>query len=236
MTHQSASQAKAQYIEKMGEPLGAQFHALWQEVSLLHINWKEYVTLFGTNPMRIERLNQSAPAFFRMIQDELWSTTLLHIARLLDPPKTGGRDNLTVRNFTDLVDQNLKMPLAELIDEAITDTTFARDWRNKLIAHRDLALALEDGSADSLTPASRNDVVTALNRLTAVMNCVQRHYLDSETAFDVAARHNGALTLLYLLGDGLRAKSEREARLQKAIETGSEILTEMSPNDLQEEI
>ena len=41
--------------------------------------------------------------------------------------------------------------------------------------------------------------------------------------FNAAARHNGALTLLYLLGDGLKAKSEREATsLQKAIESGSD--------------
>jgi hypothetical protein len=40
---------------------------------------------------------------------------------------------------------------------------------------------------------------------------VANHYLDSETRFDVAARHNGALTLLYLL----IAKDAKAARLEK---------------------
>ena len=36
------------------------------------------------------------------------------------------------------------MPLAQLIDKAIADAKFARDWRDRVIAHRDLGLALED--------------------------------------------------------------------------------------------
>jgi len=84
MASESSEEAKKKYIAKMGEPLGARFHALWQEIALLHINWQEYITLFGKDEKRIERLNQSAPAFFRMIQDELWSANLLHIARLTD--------------------------------------------------------------------------------------------------------------------------------------------------------
>lgn len=63
MTLQSADGAKKQYIQKMGEHLGTQYHALWQEIALLHVNWKEYVALFGTNEKRIDRLNKSAPAF-----------------------------------------------------------------------------------------------------------------------------------------------------------------------------
>jgi len=237
MADQSAEEAKKQYIEKMGKPLGTQFHALWQEVALLHVNWKEYVTLFGTNERRIERLNKSAPAFFRMIQDQLWTATLLHIARLLDPPRTAGKANLTVRNFTDLVDEKLKMPLAVLIDKALKETEFARDWRNRVIAHQDLSIALKEGTAEALEPASRTDVNTALAALTNVMNAIEKFYL-SGTAFSAAARHNGALTLLYLLGDGLKAKSEREEGLEQALSDGADenLKQALGANDFQEEI
>lgn len=173
-----------------------------------------------------------------MIQDELWSATLLHIARLLDSPRSAGKANLTVRNFTDLVDEKLKMPLAVLIDKAVEDTKFARDWRHRVIAHRDLSLALQDGAAEPLEPASRGDVNKALASLTSVMNAVQNHYLNSDTAFGAAARHNGALTLLYLLGDGLKTKSEREKRLIQAIDAGTQegIQQALGADDLQEEI
>ena len=52
-------------IATMGESLGKQYSALFQEVSSLHYFWKEFLELFGTNDMRIERLNKSAPPSFR---------------------------------------------------------------------------------------------------------------------------------------------------------------------------
>jgi hypothetical protein len=237
MADLSANDQKKQYVEKRGEALGTQFHALWQEIALLNLNWKEYVELFGTNEKRIDRLNKAAPAFFRMLQDELWSSTLVHIARLLDSPRTAGQPNLTIRNFTDLVHDDLKMPIAELIDKAIEAAKFARDWRNRIIAHRDLSLALQDGVAAPLQPASRADVKASLGRLADVMNAVQKHYLNSNTIFDAASRHNGAITLLYLMGDGLKLKSEREERLKRAIESGSEEdMKAISEDEIQDQI
>jgi hypothetical protein len=236
VTDQSAAEAKKQYIEKMGDALGTRFYALWQEITLLHINWKEYAELFGTSEKRIERLNQAAPAFFRMIQDELWNATLLHIARLVDSPKTSGQANLTIRNLTDLVDVELKMPLATLIDKAVEDAKFARDWRNKIIAHRDLSLALEDGTSEPLTPASRADVNKALAELAEVLNAVQHHYLNSETIFNAAARHNGAITLLYHLGDGLKIKTEREKYFEALAEGSKEYDQELLKRYEQEQI
>jgi hypothetical protein len=222
MADQSAGDAKARYVSKMGLQLGEQFHALWQEISLLHLNWKEYVELFASEK-RVERLNKSAPAFFRMIQDELWTATLLHIARLVDSPRTGGKPNLTVRNLTDLVEQQLKMPLAALIDKAIEHASFARDWRNRVIAHTDLSLALQEGTSAPLQEASRAHVNTALNSLANVINEVQRHYLGAGTMFTAGSRHNGAITLLYLLGDGLKAERERDILQGQAVEPHEQI-------------
>jgi AbiU2 len=237
MANQSSEDAKKEYIKKMGEALGAQFHALWQEIALLHLNWKEYVALFGTSEERIKRLNKSAPAFFRMLQDDLWTSTLLHIARLQDSPRSAGRSNLTIRNFTDLVHEDFRRPLAVLIDKAVADAEFARDWRNRVIAHTDLSLALQDGTADPLKEASREKVNAVLKSLSAVMNAVQQRYMDSVTAFDVASRHNGAEMLLCLVGDGLRARAASEERLKAAIESGShEAIAAAIDKDLQEEI
>jgi hypothetical protein len=61
----TSDEARALYIEKMGEQLGARFDALWQEVALLHLRWAEFAKLFGTKP-RIDLLNQAAPSFFRI--------------------------------------------------------------------------------------------------------------------------------------------------------------------------
>jgi hypothetical protein len=158
MADQSADEIKNEAITKMGQALGEQYSALWQEVALLHVNWDEYVELFGTKPTRIELLNQAAPSFFRMIQDELWDTTLLGIARITDPPATAGKANLTVQNLPGLIgDVKTKGVVDELVKTLLKETEFCRDWRNRRIAHRDLNIALAQPAAP-LKDASRAQV------------------------------------------------------------------------------
>src|SRR6266852_7302679 len=113
----------------MGETLGKQYTMLFNEVTILHLYWKEYLELFGTNQKRIDRLNQAAPGFFRMLENELFQTNMLHIARLTDPQKTAGKENLSLRNLPDLVSNtDLKQELTALLDLAMIKTNFCRDW------------------------------------------------------------------------------------------------------------
>jgi hypothetical protein len=93
-------------------------------------------------------------------------------------------------------------------------TAFARDWRNRHIAHRDLKLALE-ASPTPLADASRAQVNEALKALEAVLNALAKHYFESETRFDLVARLNGAVSLLYVLDDGAKVQDERNKRLQE---------------------
>jgi len=133
----TADQAKAKNIAKMGDVLGTQYSALWQEVAYLHMNWKEFVELFGTKAERIEIMNKAAPAFFRMVQDELFEVTLLSIARMTDPPQSMGKKNkanLTIRNFPELIGHaNTKAKVEKLLKDVEKQTEFARVWRNKRI-------------------------------------------------------------------------------------------------------
>jgi hypothetical protein len=172
----TAEEAKRTNIEKMGEALGIQYSVLWQEIAYLHMNWKEYVELFGTKPERIEILNEAAGTFFRMLQDELFEVTLLSIARLTDPPKTFGNQNntnLTIRNLPDLVgDAATNAEVQRLIEVAKKVTEFCRVWRNKRIAHRDVNyLALQDTPAKTLPDASRAQVNAALKAIADVNEC-----------------------------------------------------------------
>ncbi len=201
MASQSASEAKKQNIEKMGERLGSFYSALWQEVVQVHQRWREYVELFGDTPGRITLLNEAAPLFFRTVQDALWEATLLHIARLTDPPQSMGRadkSNLSIRTIPDLIDdEKVKQDAVALLSDAMKSSEFCRDWRNRLLAYRDLDLVL-DQPVTPLTPASRAMVKDALKAITALMNHVQARYLDSETAYDIGASPRGAISLLYI--------------------------------------
>jgi len=62
MTCRTAEEARDHYTEKMGEALGTQFAALWQEIASLHVKWSEYIALFGTNPTRVQIYTHLKPA------------------------------------------------------------------------------------------------------------------------------------------------------------------------------
>lgn len=95
----SPDEIKKNHIKYMGEKLGTYFNAIWNEVAWLYIKWSEYDELFGKKPSRVDLLNDAAPTFFHIVQDCLFRDVILHIARLTDPPKTGGKKNLSVVDF-----------------------------------------------------------------------------------------------------------------------------------------
>lgn len=172
--------------------------------------------LFSTNQKRVDRLNQTAPGFFRMLQTELSATNILHLARLTDPSKTGKKENLSLQNLRELVtDAGLKTTLTDLLAVATEKTEFARDWRNCRFAHHDLALAT-NASAIPLETANKEKFSEALKALADVINAIEAHYSKNFTSFDLIAGNAGAATLLYVLGDGVKARERR----QKAISEG----------------
>lgn len=125
------------------------------------------------------------------------------------------KSNLTIQALLmptrDTIELNSK--ISNLIVKAMEQTAFARDWRNRRIAHRDLKLMLEEPT-EALAEASRAQVNAALKAIADVLNAVAVHYLKSETAYDMAALRGGALNLLYVIDDGLKAIEEREKRIQ----------------------
>lgn len=215
MSERTASQAKLDNIAAMGDEIGTVYSALWQEVTWIHKKWAQYVELFGTSAERIELLNQAAPSMFRTVQDTLWEDVLLHLARLTDPPKSSGKSNLSVRHLAELVGTSLiGGSVAPLAEATLVSCEFARDWRNRRLAHRDLDLALGQ-SVQPLAAASRASVKVALAALDELLNSISGHYLDSTTMFDLGPSGEDAVSLLYLLRDGLESRAERLARVKR---------------------
>jgi hypothetical protein len=209
----SGEEAKQEHIRKLGDNLCSLFHGLWGEVAWLYIKWHEYVELFGKTSSRIDLLNNSAPLFFRIVQDSLWEDVLLHIARLTDPPKSAGKDNLTIQRLSGLVNQEMEGIISKQIAEAMDSADFCRDWRNRHIAHRDLKLAVDE-QAEGLKPASRAKVRQALENIAKVLNTISEHYMKSTIGFDLVKEPGGAEALLYVLDDGIKANNERRQRIK----------------------
>lgn len=224
----NADEIKQHNIAVMGSELGAIYSELWQEVGRLYSDWHEFVSLFGTNPERIDLLNHAAAHFFRTVQDCLWERILLKIARITDPAQTGKKRNLSIHSLPGAVSEPAMKAAVQLsIKEACLKCEFARDWRNRHIAHADFSLALEE-SAEPLAVASREKVRVALQSIEDVLNSISIPLLDAATTFGSMALINSGENLMYLLDFAIRKKEEMRKRMEAGTYTESD-LAELRP-------
>ncbi len=206
----TADEVRQECVLTLGTELGPLYADLENDLLWLHVRWREYRELYGTKPERIDLLNRAAPLLFGIVQTTLYLDVLLGLARLTDPSKSMGKDNLTVHRLASLIqDQGLRTEVEEAVAKAKDSCEFARDWRNRRIAHTDLALISQDQSAKPLAEASGQHVEEALARLRVVLNCMNKHYFRATTAHDmVHDRGDGAVSLLHYLARGLRAEND----------------------------
>jgi len=203
-------------IALMGEALGKQYSELFREVTVLHLYWNEYVELFGTSDERIARLNQTAPGFFLMLQEQLFEANMLHLARLTDRSVSLGKSNLTIQSLPDLVsDPALKIQLTTLVDDVKHKTEFCRDWRNRRLAHHDLLLAMKDAQAKPLEDATKEKIAAALRALSDLLNAMERFYYKNVCSFEDTMAHHGVGTLLFYLGHGIKGRERMMERFNQ---------------------
>ena len=166
-------------------------------------------------PERIDLLNQTAAFFFRVVQDVLWKDILLHLARLTGPRKSAGKANLTLLMLPDIIsDPSFAAEVKCRVDEAVSRCEFARQWRNRHLAHLDLSLALGD-RVEPLPAVSRQDVEQGLTALAGILNTIEHHYFRSEVGFRYFLTTNDAESLIYYLQTAVRAEKLRRDRLRQ---------------------
>jgi hypothetical protein len=211
----SAQEVKEKDLATLGPELGSVYSALSNECTWAFMKWHEYVQMFGAAESRIDLLNEAAPQFFRVIQDVLWEDSLLHISRLTDQATMGRNKNLSVQALPALINEpDLKEEVEGLVETAVKKAAFARDWRNRRIAHRDLGLALAE-SPKPLKEASRLKVKEALAAIAAVLNAIDRYHRDSTTAYELGKLVTGAEHMMYVLRDGIERERKRRRDLEK---------------------
>jgi hypothetical protein len=215
----TAEESRALNIAAMGQDLGEIYSALWQQLTWLFQKWGQFTEAFGTNPERIKIFNDAAPSFFGTVQDSLWENVLLHLARLTDPPATAKKANLTFSRLCTLVtNEPLRTDVAKALNLVQVEVAFARDWRNRRIAHGDLLLSLGHTTSE-LAPASRLQVSATLSAMAKLLNLVSHHFLDSTTLFEFAAEPGagGAISALYILRAGVEAETKRRERVSSGV-------------------
>ncbi|MCW2064805.1 UNVERIFIED_ORG: hypothetical protein M2420_000124 [Stenotrophomonas maltophilia] len=192
-------EVRSEYISSMGQELGASFYELYRKLVELHVLWQQYRQLFGGDPDTVHLLNRTSGLFFKIVQDELWDSVLLGVSRMTDPPTTGKKKNLTIQSLPPLIsDTGLQGEVQNLCDKSLVAAEFAREHRNKRIAHQDHDY-LSNRNSDPLNGISRASVEKMLAALRAVLNRLDLHFRDSEFMYEDFVDESGARLLVQKL-------------------------------------
>ena len=152
--------------------------------------------------MRIELLNQTAPEFFRLIQEMLSDQMILSLARLTDPHKMGSNENLSAFILLKLDKKNnwgFADEIAKFLKEAEDISTTIRRRRNKLVVHRDLPTAMSKGAIqDPELNVTLDQVDKALAAIGNALNIVFLKLANTTQSWNLISPHDADELIAYL--------------------------------------
>lgn len=222
MTTQNPEEVLARYTAALGDEFGTAYYQILSEWSDLWLTWRQFENLFGHGPERVELMNRAGASFFYRVDRLFFESVALAVCRLSDPIKSAGKSNLTIRLFEKYMDTNdRKAKMQELLNEVISSTEFARDWRNRKISHNDYALKI--GAAEPLQKASRNSMNAAIASLHLTLAYVSTELMESYLDNEVINDMNDEMVMLHrlFLGDEQFQKELKELKETRTI--GSEL-------------
>jgi hypothetical protein len=213
----SPAELEQEHVQAMGPDLGPRYHALWNDFVWLNMKWNEFEALYAQSPERVKLLNQVAPHFFWQLQDVMWRDVLLYMARIVDSPGKGSRKNLTIQALTPFISNPaLSNEVQHLVDDAVQRSAFARDRRNRSLAHNDLALKLKQ-TAHPLASTRRTDVEGALKAIGRVLERIHTTYLNSTAIWGPVPIAGGVDALVAYLELAERAEQQRREGRRRAL-------------------
>lgn len=178
--------------------------ALEGYITELHSEWKTLLELFATGGETSKLLNDTAGALFDTLYRVLIRDILLGVARLTDPLKTAGKDNLVLERVAQLPEVVADTELTAAAAEALADIKSLaqpfRDYRNKYLAHLDLPTSLAP-SGDVLPGIKRDDVEAILAAFAKLFNRIDGPLRDRYVLFKNVAIIGGPKNLIKAFED-----------------------------------
>jgi hypothetical protein len=178
------------------------YAALFQEVCHLHRKWGVFRHLYVSGQDVVDLINDAGGDFFRIAQTLLAHDIVLTIARLTDPKQSVGRENLCLEQLIHSIDESQYGPLRQNIEQIYSQLkpsfVFAKTYRNKLLAHYDLATKLAHLPEPPIPTTT--DIEAGLQGIRDVMNAVPQYFtgLDIATVnyYDLVTRPGGENRLI----------------------------------------
>lgn len=188
----------------MPKQLKGIFDHLWQDVVWVHYKWDLFLQLYDKRE-DVELLNRTAPAVFRVWEDVMLDEIVISICRVTDPATTGRKKNLTLDRLGGAIDGSSYSDLKREFKKGLLDLRpvlkFARDHRNRRIAHVDLATRL-NSHPEPLSDLNKRRIENALEAIATLMNLVEGYFQNSATVYKLGIPRGEGRTLIYWLKKG----------------------------------
>ncbi len=184
----------------------AKFTVLDLEVIDLHFALLYFSQLFG-NPETVDVLRRPAPIVFRHIQRTMVHSIILALRRLVDPPRSGGHDNVSLLSLAeDVEDDESRNVLTNAHDELTDVTHHLKQWRDRKLAHNDLTFLTNEKYA---LQAVRNDELARAAEIVAdCLNYFYGRYGNRTVLYENCVSQKDGDSLLFYLRYGLHSWEE----------------------------
>jgi hypothetical protein len=196
------------------EPALSEWNALWRDVVNLHGQWKLYIDLYG-NQKHVSLMHDMLPDVFGLVQTALRHEITMAHGRLLDPPKSMGKDNISFSRFLQTVESHcpaaLNEKLKKMLDEVQDHCSPILHWRNKRVAHNDYKTVFAIDQ-EKLPDIERAEIEKGLSMLGNLLNEIDLHFNQRTTPFEYVLMRDTGGDLMRYLQRALDADAEESIR------------------------
>jgi hypothetical protein len=200
---------------QLPEQIRELYESRWREAAELHSVWIMLQQLFDGSTSNARIFRHTGIAFFMMVRKAMRDSIILSVARLTDPPTTGGRQNASLPALLDKIRDCDAPTLVERLDALMTEihelATPIRARRNRELAHADLETTLM--KRDPVPGVGFSLLDELSKKIAEFLNAIDLHFTKSETRFDNPMMLGDAKTLLSYLGRALDVEDADRAQV-----------------------
>lgn len=175
------------------------YDVIVQDLIRIHANWKIFQQLYTVSDERFVIMNNTAPRFFRLVQDVLVDDAVISLSILVDPSSDDTLLRL-VKMLKAQVNHSFYTELQQDLQELNVICQDIREHRHKRVAHRIRKLKHPDSSDQpiKLPSLTRKKIEGAMAAIASFMNKVLGYFESVEQIFEPVMTGDADSLLFYL--------------------------------------
>lgn len=154
---------KGYATKQFGPNLGPLFYDLWIQLDAIESAFGIYVSLFVSQNNR-EILRKNSAIFWDYISRFASDYLLMSLTRITESPR--GKSRVTIRRLPHCFeDDSQKKEMESYVNRIVRETSSIREYRDKLIAHRDKGVHIDGNELPPVTLESIENCIGLLKDL-----------------------------------------------------------------------